>query len=136
MAFVHTTCVHCQKASMTFENLYKELGPKGFQPVDIAFNENAPQLVPDFVRQLGLTFPVGTASRDQVLSFLQLSLVQPFSVPQIAIIDRKGMIRAQFVGDDLANLRPQVESLLKEPAGAAKRAPSKARGKATTSARR
>jgi len=74
------------------------------------------------VRQLGLTFPVGVGGRDEVLSYLQHPLVKPLYVPQMVIVDRKGMIRAQHGGEDdfLANLEPNlravIEVLLKEPA--------------------
>src|SRR5208283_3827467 len=47
--FVHTTCPHCQNASTIVERLYKEYGPRGFQPLGVAFNDNAALLVPDFV---------------------------------------------------------------------------------------
>src|ERR1700690_4643496 len=75
--FVHTTCPHCQNASAIVEGLYKEYGPRGFQPLGVAFNDNASLLVPEFVRMLGLTYPVGVASRDTVLEYLQHSMAEP-----------------------------------------------------------
>jgi thiol-disulfide isomerase/thioredoxin len=125
LEFLHTTCPHCQESSALVEKLYKELGPRGFQPIGVAFNENAAVLVGDFVRQLGLTFPVGVAGRETVLEYLQHSMMQPLFVPQMIFVDRKGVIRAQHGGTDddfLKNLEPnlrnQVETLLKEPAPA------------------
>jgi peroxiredoxin len=129
--FIHTTCPHCQHSSAIVERLYKDLGPRGFQPLAVAFNENAALLVPDFARQVGATFPIGIGNRDEVLSYLQYSLVKPLYVPQMVIVDRKGMIRAQYSGEDdffkdlEPNLRAQLEALLKEPAGTQRRAPSK-----------
>jgi len=120
--FLHTTCVHCQHSSVTLERLRKELGPRGFQVIGVAFNDNALMLVPDFVRQLGLTFPVGVGGRDEVLSYLQHPLVKPLYVPQMVIVDRKGIIRGQHGGEDdfftnlEPNLRAVIEVLLKEPA--------------------
>ncbi len=128
--FIHTTCVHCQHASAVVEQVYKDLGPRGFQPLAVAFNENAGLLVPEFVRQFGLTFPVGVGNRDEVIAYLQYPLVKPLYVPQGLLVDRKGVIRAQYSGEDDffkdfdKNLRAQVEALLKEPAGAARRAPA------------
>jgi len=127
LAFVHTTCPHCQQDSQLFERLSKEYGPRGFQPIDVAFNDNAAQLVPDFVRQLNLTFPVGFAGRDTVVDYLQLSYVKPYFVPQMVLIDRKGVIREQHGGEDdffknlEPNLRTSIEGLLKEPASSAQR---------------
>jgi peroxiredoxin len=123
LEFLHTTCPHCQQDSALIEQLYKELGPRGFQPVGVAFNENAPQLLPDFVRQLGLSYTIGIAPRDTVIQYLQHPLGKPLYVPQMMFVDRKGMIRAQHGGDDdflknlAPNLRAQLETLLKEPAG-------------------
>jgi peroxiredoxin len=123
IAFVHTTCPHCQHASAIIQQLYKEYGPRGFQPIGVAFNDAAAVLVPDFVSQLGLTYPVGVAPRETVMTYLQYSYVVPLYVPQLVFVDRKGTIRAQHGGGDdffkeaelESNLRSQIESLLKEP---------------------
>ncbi len=122
--FVHTTCPHCQNASSMVERLYKEYGPRGFQPLGVAFNDNASLLVPEFVKMLSLTYPVGVASRDTVLEYLQHSLAEPLYVPQMVFVDRAGEIRAQhggisddFLKGDLEkHVREQIEALLKEPA--------------------
>ena len=122
--FVHTTCPHCQNASTIVERLYKEYGPRGFQPLGVAFNDNASLLVPDFVKMLGLSYPVGVASRDTVIEYLQHSYAEPLYVPQMVFVDRTGMIRAQHggVNDDFLkgdvekHLRDQIEPLLNEPA--------------------
>jgi peroxiredoxin len=129
VAFVHTTCPHCQHDSAIIEQLYKEYGPRGFQPIDVAFNDNAAALVPDFVRQLSLTYPVGVAPQNTVMTYLQYSYAEPLYVPQMVVIDRKGVIRAQHGGmDDFfkdvePNLRSLIESLLKEPIPVQRRRP-------------
>jgi len=131
VAFVYTTCPHCQVSSAMIERLYKELGPKGFQPLAMAFNDGAEKLVADFARQFGLTFPVGFGARDTVIEYLQYPMAQPVYVPQMVFVDRKGMIRAQHGGEDdffkdqEANLRAQIESLLQEPAGKQRSSASK-----------
>lgn len=121
--FVHTTCPHCQNASTIVERLYKEYGPRGFQPLGVAFNSNASLLVPDFVKMLGLSYPVGVASNDTVVEYLQHSYAEPLYVPQMVFVDRTGMIRAQhgglddFLKGDLEkHIRDEIEALLKEPA--------------------
>lgn len=131
LEFLHTTCPHCQESSQVIEKLYKELGPRGFQPIGVAFNENAAMLVGDFVRQLGLTFPVGVGQREAVVAYLQHSMMKPLYVPQMIFVDRKGVIRAQHGGEDefLKNLEPNIrkelEPLLKEPAAAGARGAKK-----------
>jgi peroxiredoxin len=96
LAFVLTTCPHCQAECQVLTKLQAELGPKGFQPVAVAFNENAQYLVPAFVQNLHVTFPVGyAAARQTVTDFLQADETKPWNVPQMVLIDRKGMIVAQ-----------------------------------------
>jgi peroxiredoxin len=134
LEFLHTTCPHCQQSSAFIQQLFKELGPRGFQPVGVAFNDNAAALVPDFVRQFGLTFPVGSAPRDTVIQYLQHSMAKPLYVPQMIFVDRKGVIREQHGGEDdylknlEPNLRASIETLLKEPAPARSHKGSKAPG--------
>src|SRR3954453_815862 len=122
LEFAYTTCPHCQASARLLTQLYKEYGPRGFQPVAVAFNDMANMLVPDFVKQNGVTFPVGSSPREPVLNYLQFSPDERLSVPQLVIIDRKGMIRQQSlpsmdekIGTE-ANLRNMIETLLKEPA--------------------
>jgi thiol-disulfide isomerase/thioredoxin len=120
LAFVHTTCIHCQQYSAMVNVLQRDLGPRGFQAIDVAWNQNAEQLVPNFVKQLGLTFPVGYSTWDPIMSFLGFTVMDRPVVPLIVVIDKKGMIRAQSPPDGDANLqdevklRAMVETLLNE----------------------
>jgi peroxiredoxin len=122
LEFLLTTCPHCKTCSSLMNNLYRELGPKGFQPLGVAFNPMSGLFVADYVRELKLDFPVGVAEREPVLNFLQHSPLERMLVPQIVFIDRNGVIRAQysadhdFFKDEEKNMRAQVEALLKEPA--------------------
>jgi peroxiredoxin len=137
LEFLHTTCPHCQDCSALLEKMSKEYGAKGFQALGVAFNDFANVLVPDYIKQLGLTFPVGSGGRDEVLTFLQQPVMERFYVPQLLFLDRKGVIRAQYPGGDRffekeeVNMRAQIESLLKESSvskksgGTVKAAPKK-----------
>jgi peroxiredoxin len=132
--FLLTTCPHCQRSSQNIEKLYKELGPKGFQPIGIATNDMAHMLIPEFVRKLGLSFPVGYSTRDLAIEFLQHPVMLTMYMPQLAIIDRAGMVRFQHGGSDTKffeneekNLRDEVIQLLAE--GAAPAAKKSSTGK-------
>lgn len=133
--FLFTTCPHCQHTAGIFSKLQADYGSKGFQAIGVAFNDMAQMLVPDFIRDYGAKFPVASAGREQVMSYLSLSAMERFVVPQIVLIDKKGVIRAQSppLGDpklqDEANLRTQIEALLKE--GAAPTTSSAAKPAAT-----
>lgn len=123
--FLYTTCPHCQHGSQVLSKFQNEFGAKGFQALGIAFNPMSKMLVPDFVKQFNVNFPVGFAERDQVVSFLQYPIDEALHVPQLVFIDRKGMVRKQSLprndsdtGTE-ANMRKLIEQLLAEPASAA-----------------
>ncbi len=121
LALVSTICPHCQKECEMLTKVYTDMKPKGVQMLAIAFNDNAKMLVPQFVREHGVSFPVGSASLETVTGFLGFSVMDRYVVPQVAIIDRKGMIRAQTppAGDpnlqDEGYLRKLITQLAAEP---------------------
>jgi peroxiredoxin len=127
LEFLYTTCPHCQHASQVFSKLYTEYGSRGFQPVGVAFNEMSNMLVPDFVKQNNVNYPVGFSLREPVMNFMGVSAVERFVVPQIVWIDRKGMVRSQTpaLGDEKMlsenYWREMIESLLKETETSAKK---------------
>jgi len=125
LLMVHTTCPHCQHTSQVFTELYKEYGPRGFQPVDAAFNTMANMYVADFVKNFNIGYPVGYSSPEEVMAYLNYNVMERYTVPQIVWIDRKGDIRSQTpsAGDDSTLYtegywRNMIETLLKEPATA------------------
>src|ERR1039458_9001422 len=98
-----------------------EFGPRGFQPIGAAINDNAQALVPEFIRKFGLTYPVGVTPLAMAYDFLGLNIIEPSPMPQLVFIDRKGIVRAQYAGDDdffkeaeETNMRKQIEALLKD----------------------
>jgi len=123
LSCMFTTCPHCQSLSKVVRKLQQELGPKGFQALGVAFNDevNTPnnsvnaQVTGAFVNQFEVNFPMGYASRASVLSYLGVSDLERWVVPQIVIIDRKGVIRAQSASQGTADL--QTESYLRKYLG-------------------
>jgi thiol-disulfide isomerase/thioredoxin len=127
LAFVHTTCPHCQVYSQMLTKLHQELGPRGFQPIDIAWNPQAKMLVPGWIKQFSIDFPVGFCeSYDPIMNFMGFSVMDRPVVPLAVVIDKKGMIRAQSPpqGDlnlqDEAYLRTLITNLLNETSPAHK----------------
>ncbi len=123
LLFVLTDCAHCQQTCRYMETLQKEYGPRGLQTLAVAFNDMSMLLLPDFIRSAGATYPVGYDSRDAVFAFLQRSPRLQTYVPIMVFIDRKGVVRGQYMGDDPMfsrdrekNIRLTIEQLLKEPA--------------------
>jgi hypothetical protein len=68
-------------------------------------------------------YPVGYTTAETVMNYMGFSVMDRYVVPQIVVIDRKGMIRAQspVAGDpnlqDEKYLRNLITELLKEGAG-------------------
>jgi peroxiredoxin len=138
LAFILTTCPHCQHTVQILTKLQNEYGPRGFQVLASAIEDNAGQAVPDFTKRFQPSFPVGFNKRDSVLEFLQHPVMLRLLMPQLVFIDRQGTIRAQYSGDDNLfsgdqekNLRDQIETLLKEgsPNGTAQKKTVRARKK-------
>ena len=106
--FLYTTCPHCQALSKELTKLMPELGPN-VQMMGVAFEEDNPatesRAAAAYAQQYGVKFPVGFASRDTVMSYLGLSVMDRFVVPQIAIVDKKGIIQAQSAPMGTADLQ-------------------------------
>jgi thiol-disulfide isomerase/thioredoxin len=122
VGFFATYCVHCQNTAKVFNGLQEAFASEGLQVVGIAFNADADfNKVKDFSRLYAPSFPIGLSKPESVMSYLGISVMdRRWVYPQVVLIDRKGMIRAQseFTGSpelqELPTLRPQIEKLLKE----------------------
>ncbi|HEY7338199.1 MAG TPA: TlpA disulfide reductase family protein [Bryobacteraceae bacterium] len=93
LAFVVTSCPHCQAASKEFEKLQMEFGQRGFHAAEVAFDENPD--VAAYTSRFGLTFPVGRGTDAGMRAFLGIAPHDRLATPQVVLIDRIGMIRAQ-----------------------------------------
>lgn len=127
LTFIHTTCPHCQASVAPINQVQKDFGSRGFQALGAAFNENAKQLLPEFLGRFRPEYPVGATSRESALEFLQVSSNTPVFVPIFVFIDKKGIIREQHLGNNDKfldnqdqNTRLAIERLLSEPAQAKK----------------
>ena len=114
----------CLDLVKTMNKLNQELGPRGFQPVAIAFpapgsDANGP-LVDYLVQYFKLTYPVGYTNKDSVDSYLGRTETEVLRIPQVVVIDRSGVIRAQNGSkedpalEDENSLRSLIDGLLDE----------------------
>jgi peroxiredoxin len=115
LTFILTTCPHCQKTTQLLDGIYKDLAPKGFEVVEAAVNQNPD--IPSFVSQFQAPFPVGTASVQQALDYIQWPKDKRPLVPFVVFIDRKGVIRSQYTGVDEAFFDAQQEQHMRDEAG-------------------
>ena len=131
--FFLTTCQHCQRFSQMLTNLYRELGPQGLQAIGVAaFNANTPVEVASFAKNFGVGFPLAVSvTREAACAYLGHSVMSPVIVPQVIVIDKKGVVRAVTPPDGESELRSEaplrslIKSLLDEGAGAGKKTAGK-----------
>lgn len=53
-----TWCPPCRKEMPGFINLYKKYKDKGLEIIGVAFDENGPEVVPPFIKALGVNYPI------------------------------------------------------------------------------
>jgi peroxiredoxin len=122
LGFFATTCPHCQNLAKVFTSLQGAFGAEGLQTVGICINPEAANdaIVREFSRNYAPTIPIGHSNHDSALSYLGISVMERWVYPQVVLIDRHGVIRAQSDPkgsselQDMVQLRPQIEKLLKE----------------------
>ena len=122
LAFVLTTCSHCQFTTGLLVKLQTEFVSKGLQVIECAVNDGAAAEVPNFIKRFQTNFPVGyTTDQVGVLNFLQHPQAAIPHMPMLAFIDRHGVVRDQFQGIDALlsddekqeqNLRAEIEKLI------------------------
>ena len=124
LAFISTTCPHCQKLTGELSAIQREYAARGVQILESAFNDGVTEKdVTGFVQQYHPGFPVGMNDRASVMSYLQYSLLGgPLYVPHLIFLDRQGVIRGDFAGESpfMQNAGPNVRAeLIKMLAGRA-----------------
>jgi hypothetical protein len=123
LAFILTTCSHCQDYTRLLIKAQNEFGPKGLQVIESAIEQTAKANVPGFVRAFNPPFPVGFNEYMAAADFLEFPRTQVMHMPGVAFIDRSGKIVAQHFSqepfiekDPEANLRSMIQKIL-SPAG-------------------
>jgi peroxiredoxin len=130
MPFMFTTCPHCQREAQMLTTLQKEFAGRGVVMVGTVFNDANGAMATQFVNEFHIGFPVGYATRDSVVSYLGLSVLDRWVVPQVAIIDKKGNIVAQSAAtgtpelQDETYLRNFLDKLVKESGMSSSGAPA------------
>jgi peroxiredoxin len=121
--FLLIQCPHCLRVAQTINKLHGELGSRGFQALGVTFDNGiAGPAVGRFAQLFQLNYPVGYTTSDKVDLYLGRANAERFQVPQIVVIDRAGVVRAQSrpVGEadleDESYLRNLIDELLKEGA--------------------
>jgi len=121
LAFISTTCPHCQALTQELAGIQRDYAPRGVQVIESAFNDGVTEkAVQDFVQQYHPGFPVGLNDRTSVMSYLQYSVLsqKPLYVPHLVFLDRHGVIRGDYPGESPfmqsapANIRSELDKLV------------------------
>jgi peroxiredoxin len=118
VTFILTTCSHCQAASKAIEKVYQAYKGRGFEVVAIAIDPMANTKLAEFRKEQQVTFPLASDEAIVAFNFMQHPLMLRPMMPQLAFVDREGMIRAQYAGDSPffndteKNVRAEVLKLL------------------------
>ena len=135
LAFILTTCPHCQHAVELLSKFQPEYAPRGLQILASAIDQDGASAVPLFIKNMHPPFPVGFSDPVATVNYAGYALTRLPHMPILLFIDRKGTVREQhdgaepvYFGDtEEQHLRQSIEALL---------APSKPAPKKTASASR
>jgi peroxiredoxin len=121
--FMLIRCQGCLQMAKTINKLYGEMASRGFQPVGVVFDNGVSDpVIRDLANLLKLNYPVGYTTSEDVDRYLDRAASVRLQVPQVVVIDRAGVIRAQGRPNgetgltDEAYLRNLVGALLDERA--------------------
>jgi peroxiredoxin len=134
LAFILTTCPHCQKTIGILSKAHSEFETRGVQMAAVAIEEAAAKNLAGFVATLNPPFPVGyNTDQKAILDFLQHPPMLLLQMPVLVFIDAAGSVRAQYEGnapfmtDDKQeqNIRHEIEGLLAGAAPAGRKSAGK-----------
>ena len=108
--FFATYCPPCRYEIPDFVKLQRELGPKGFQVIGISVDENAEKILPYFIKQLKINYPVLLATSKVIRDYGNV-----YALPQSFLIGRDQNIIKHYTGMITEHeLRPLVEKALRQ----------------------
>ena len=110
--FWATTCTSCVKEMPQMVDTWKKFAPRGYEMVAVAMSYDNPDWVRDYARRTGLPVTVALdASGVAAKAFGDVRLT-----PTSYLIDRKGNIAAQYLGEPKWDeFHQRIERLLAEP---------------------
>jgi len=107
-----TWCGPCRVEMPSMQRLYDSLGPRGFKIAAVSIDEDSPETVRSFVKELGLTFDILQDRSTRIQQAYQTT-----GVPESFLVNRDGIIVKRVIGAHDWNSpvnRALVERLLGE----------------------
>jgi thiol-disulfide isomerase/thioredoxin len=125
LAFMSTTCPHCQHLATVLAQLAPELAPKGVQMLGVVFNPEAITERGNFQAVFAHNaFPVGMSTDAIVAEFVQHPPGIHY-IPMLVFIDKNGIIRSQHLAatdsnyfredSEVQNIKADLDRIFKEP---------------------
>jgi len=88
-----TWCAPCRVEMPSIEHLHQEYGPQGLKIVAVSIDEASAEVVREFIRERGFTFPILLdPSRDIE------RIYQTTGVPESFVLNREGVIVKKVIG--------------------------------------
>jgi thiol-disulfide isomerase/thioredoxin len=122
ISFMFTTCPHCQAFCPLLANIQRDYEAKGVQIIGDVIDPGAQQGLAQFNQLYAKgAFPVGWSTQESALEFINHPDPH-YYVPMMAFIDRKGFMRAVYIGDNdffkdgEKSARAELDKLLGAPA--------------------
>lgn len=119
LAMMFTTCSHCQHTAQILQKVQLDYAAKGVQVLGAVFDPQAAQGAKQFQEIYAKNYPIGISDQGSVLEFLGLPPTEPYFVPILAFIDKRGTLRSQYIGDETflnnqeVNIRAEIDKAIK-----------------------
>jgi peroxiredoxin len=97
LAFMYTTCPHCQHTTGLLSKIQNEYTSQGVQMLGVTIDKGAKEGLPVFLKITGANFPVGFSDPAPAMKFMHVDTNKDWFIPMLAFIDQKGIIRSQYV---------------------------------------
>lgn len=91
--FWATWCPPCREEIPHFASLYDEYRDKGLDVIGIAMDRNPGMVLPDFIKDNGINYPILLGNQDIYDSYGGIA-----AIPTTFIIDKEGNIRKKYIG--------------------------------------
>ena len=111
--FWATWCGPCRLEMPHLQDLYETYRERGLTVIGISIDQGSTSAVREFVRKMGVTYPVVIGDRQVREDYGRVS-----AIPTSFLVDRNGRVRRFFVGyRDKSVLEPEIQRLLGESGG-------------------